>query len=281
MSLRVLSLGAGVQSSAIAFMMVKGKIKPADFAVFSDTGAEPKHVYDYLDWLEPQLPFPVRRVMHKEGLLENLKSSIAGGRLAGAPFFTKNPDGTVGMLRRQCTSEFKLNPILQGIRRELGLKKGERYKGDPVTSVIGISFDEKQRMTTPMTKWLRNSYPLVESRITRQGCIDWLEKEGVERMPRKSACTFCPYHDNKRWLEIKETEPDSWAQSVEVDELIRTGIRGTKQPIYVHRSCTPLTELDLVSLAAAQDEREKQAKRQGVFPWWKDMNEECEGICGL
>ena len=56
----VLNLGAGVQSSCLALMAAMGEVKPMpDFAVFADTQAEPKSVYDWLDWLEKQLPFPV------------------------------------------------------------------------------------------------------------------------------------------------------------------------------------------------------------------------------
>ena len=35
--LRILSLGAGVQSSTIALMMKHGEIEPCDFAIFADT----------------------------------------------------------------------------------------------------------------------------------------------------------------------------------------------------------------------------------------------------
>ena len=35
--LRVLSLGAGVQSSFVLFKMLEEKIKPADIAIFADT----------------------------------------------------------------------------------------------------------------------------------------------------------------------------------------------------------------------------------------------------
>ncbi len=51
-TLRVLSLGAGVQSTTLALMIEKGEIPMVDAAIFADTGAEPKAVYDHLDWLE-------------------------------------------------------------------------------------------------------------------------------------------------------------------------------------------------------------------------------------
>ena len=61
--LRVLSLGVGVQSSTLALLAARGEVGPMpDCAIFADTGAEPRKVYTWLDWLETQLPFPVHRV---------------------------------------------------------------------------------------------------------------------------------------------------------------------------------------------------------------------------
>lgn len=44
--IRVLSLGAGVQSSTLALMIARGELPPVDCAIFSDTGWEPKAVYE-------------------------------------------------------------------------------------------------------------------------------------------------------------------------------------------------------------------------------------------
>lgn len=265
--MRILSLGAGVQSSTLAFMIKHGDEAPVDCAIFADTGAEPQHVYNYLDWLEPQMPFPIRRVMHKEGLIVSIHEAVKGNGFDHVPFFIRKKDGGIGMGKRQCTRHYKLEPILQGVRQELGLKKGERYKGEKVTQLVGISQDERQRMADPMTNWLINSYPLVDRGMARQDCLKKLREYGVERLPRKSACTFCPYHDDRRWKEMKAKEPDSWAQAVEIDELIRGGVRGAKDPLFLHRSGRPLTEVDFDA--------------QHEFSWMADMEEECEGICGL
>ena len=58
--LRILSLGAGVQSSTMALMANEGAFghKP-DYAIFADTGWEPRKVYDHLEWLKSQLDFTV------------------------------------------------------------------------------------------------------------------------------------------------------------------------------------------------------------------------------
>lgn len=48
----VLNLGAGVQSTALYLMIMRGELDiTLDCAVFSDLGEEPKSVYDHLDYL--------------------------------------------------------------------------------------------------------------------------------------------------------------------------------------------------------------------------------------
>ena len=47
--LRILSLGAGVQSSTLALMIEKGEIPMVDAAIFADTQAESKETYEFLN----------------------------------------------------------------------------------------------------------------------------------------------------------------------------------------------------------------------------------------
>lgn len=60
--LRVLSLGAGVQSSTLLLMSELGELPRLDAAIFADTGAEPSYVYAWLEWLMAQVTIPVYRV---------------------------------------------------------------------------------------------------------------------------------------------------------------------------------------------------------------------------
>ena len=101
--LRVLSLGAGVQSTTLALMAAHGEIGPMpDFAIFADTGWEPRAVYDHLDRLEPMLPFPVLRVSAGDLRADIMaKSNTTGGRFAAVPWFLRMPDGGDGIGRRQ------------------------------------------------------------------------------------------------------------------------------------------------------------------------------------
>src|ERR1044071_2948948 len=94
--IRVLSLGAGVQSTTLALMAARNEFSdPLDAAIFADTGWDPAAVYRHLDWLETQLPFPIYRVSAgniKEGILA--RRNTTGGRYASIPWYIKNADGS-------------------------------------------------------------------------------------------------------------------------------------------------------------------------------------------
>jgi hypothetical protein len=261
--LRVLSLGAGVQSSTLALMFASGELTPiVDCAIFADTGAEPRAVYDWLDWLETQLPFPVRRVMRGEGLRADLiRSARDGTRIATPPFFA----GNQGIVRRQCTTEYKIEPITKKLRELVGLVPRQRAKEILVTQYIGISLDESIRMKPSLHAWIRHEWPLVDLRMRRLDCLNWMTEHGYPTPPR-SACTFCPYHSDEEWRLLK-MQPLDWAEAVEIDELIRDGVRGTREKLYVHRSLKPLTDVDL---ASAEDMGQRTL-----------FGEECEGMCGV
>lgn len=276
----VLNLGAGVQSSALALMAAKGEVGPMpDFAVFADTQAEPTSVYRWLDWLETQLPFPVIRVT-KGSLTEEVltvrtkKKSIYGDNLtylrSSIPVYGKAPDGELrAAIGRSCTAEFKVRPILKEIRQRCGIKHGQ--KDVTVTQWIGISYDEMQRMKLPSNPWTQHRWPLIEKRMTRRHCIEWLKRNNYPEPPR-SACYYCPFHDDDEWRRLKKDDPEHFQKAVEFDETYRRlqneNPGGMRMEIYLHRSLKPLSEIDFDSDPDCG---------QTSF----DFQSECEGMCGL
>jgi len=270
--LNILSLGAGVQSSTLALMAAKGEITPMpDCALFADTGAEPAGVMKYLDFLDKELPFPIHRVMKDDGLLVDIEQSMTSTRFASPPFFTGNVDNKYekGILRRHCTTDYKIVPLHQKIRSLLGVEPGQRA-GKEVRAIvwIGISTDEAQRMKPSRDKWMENRWPLIENNISRLKCLEWMQKHGYPK-PTKSACTFCPYHDDALWRDMKANDPESFAEAVRVDNLIREGggRKVLKQNLFVHKSLTPLDEVDF---------RNAEDLGQGRL-----FDDECEGMCGV
>lgn len=268
--LRVLSLGAGVQSTTLALMAAHGEIEAPDLAIFADTQWEPRAVYEHLAWLRSPnlLPFDVWIVTHgniRQGLIERRNTS--GGRFPSIPWHTINPNGSHGLGRRQCSSEYKLTPIMHAIRLRLG-KPGRAYIAPRTVEVIlGISKDEAGRMKTSRQQYIVNRYPLIEMNMTRWDCLRWLERRGYPKPP-KSACIGCPYHSNAYWRELRDNSPDEFTDAVAADAALRQGNnRGMRAIEFMHQQRVPLGEADL---DADLD------PRQGDL-----FGNECEGMCGV
>ncbi|QPZ53446.1 putative phosphoadenosine phosphosulfate reductase [Pelagibacter phage HTVC034P] len=266
--LTVISLGAGVQSSAMAIMAAKGDLPPVDCAIFADTGYEPKMVYAYLDLLKKILPFPIHLVSKGNIKTDMLNSIENGTRFPTAPFFTKNADtGKKGMLRRQCTNDYKIQPIRQKIRKLCNVAKGKHFPKDKyVEQWIGISTDEAQRMKPARDKYILNRHPLIEANLSRQDCLDYLKKNDIP-LPEKSACIVCPYHNDAYWHFMKTERPSEFADAVDFDKKIRQGSRSIKDEVFLHRKCIPLDEVEF--------NKKETDKQLDMF------NNECEGMCGV
>lgn len=268
-SLRILSLGAGVQSTTLALMAARGEIEAPDCAIFADTGAEPASVYRHLDWLEARLPFPVHRVS-AGNLGEQIRLAMDGrGQRMDArpPFFT----GGGGQLRRQCTGDFKIMPIQRKVRELAGLQPRQHGPKTPIVEQwIGISLDETFRMKPSRFRWIEHRWPLVERRMNRRDCLTWCEERQYPRPP-KSACTFCPYRSAAEWRALRASDPSAFAEAIQIDGLIRPGMPGPKRPKgeqwFVHPSRKPLDEVDFST-----------AEERGQLNLFLN---ECEGMCGL
>jgi len=110
----ILNLGAGVQSTALYLMFMRGEIKPQiDYAIFADTQDEPRAVYEHLEWLK-SLNGPPILVRTKGRLGDDLiNGTRAGGagknRFATIPAFVADGGtGSPGIQKRQCSKDYKI-----------------------------------------------------------------------------------------------------------------------------------------------------------------------------
>lgn len=273
--LRILSLGAGVQSTTLALMSTRGDLPRVDYAIFADTGWEPQAVYDHLAWLEGIVRFPIIRTTRPGADLGEHSIAIATSdvtRTASPPWFTEGPRG---MLPRQCSKEFKVRVIGQEVRKLLGLERGQRGpKEVAVEQWIGISTDEMQRMKRSEQAFVENVFPLIDRRMTRNDCLQWMRERQFPQPP-KSSCIFCPYRGDHQWREMRDHAPADWAKAVDFDKRIRPGFHGMQGEAFIHRQRVPLEQVDLSTDAdrgqfSLFDEISREASIQ----------DECEGICG-
>lgn len=265
--LTVISLGAGVQSSTMAIMAAKGDFPNVDCAIFADTGYEPKAVYTYLEFLKKILPYPVYLV-EKGNIRDDMLAAKGTTNFVVAPFFTQNKiTGKKGMVMRQCTNDYKIQPIRTKIRELCNVKKGKHFPKDKyVEQWIGISTDEAGRMKPARDKYILNRHPLIEAKMSRQDCINYLKKENIP-LPEKSACIVCPYHNDAYWHFMKTERPSEFADAVDFDKQVRNISRKEDEQLYSHRSCKPLDEVEF--------DKKETDKQLDMF------NNECEGMCGV
>ena len=280
-TIRVISLGAGLQSSALYRMNALGMLGEVSVAaIFADTGDEPAWTHRTLSLLEKDHGevIPIRKVsvgVLSEDWFSGAKSRKKGkdelAMGAAMPVFLKNPDGSTGMSpSRSCTSRYKVSPL-----REAQKKLMAEYGADHVEVLIGISLDEATRMRHSADKWSTNRYPLIFDVPMRRGEIArWHEKNDFP-IPQRSSCVQCPFHSDAEWRQIRE-HPTEWEKAVLIDRRLREEDRFVSENAdaskaqyrgvpFLHRSCQPLSEVDF----------DEDSDQLDLFQG------ECTGLCGV
>jgi hypothetical protein len=250
--MKILSLGWGVQSFTLSAMAALGEIEPVDFAVHADTLHESALTYDFAKRWTPWLEERGVKVVTVRNKTDN---PVPDGRIVDVPAYTIGKNGKGGKIQRHCTGDWKIAPQRRWFQAN--------RNGKPVELLLGISLDEFQRMKDSDVKYVTNRWPLIEMKMTRADCIDWLNKHDLE-IPAKSACVFCPFHSSLEWRLIKEI-PEDWNNAVAVDRAIRRA--RLPYELFLHPLKKPLEEVDF-----------RTAEEKGQLSLWDD---ECSGICGV
>jgi hypothetical protein len=260
--LRVISLGAGVQSTTMALMAAHGEIGPMpDAAIFADTQDEPPEVYDHLAWLMSGnvLPFPVY-VVSAGRLSDALR---AGDDEARIPCYV----GAGGLSKRQCTKNFKLRVIKRKTRELLGVGPRGYVAPGTVEAWVGISTDEAIRKKPSGVAYIVNRHLLIEKFMSRRDCKAWLKAHGYPEPP-KSACKYCPFQGNVGWRRRRENSAE-WAEVVALDRWLREPAQVIRfhGDLYLHSARRPLEDVDL--------------SEPDLPLFGGEFAHECEGMCGV
>jgi len=232
--LKILSLGWGVQSWTLAAMSALGDLPPVDYAIHADTRHEASGTYDHAKKWTPWLVERGVKVVTVTAPLDSTDIVHKKHNAVTIPAFSLDRQSMQkGQIKRQCTGDWKIAPIRKFLRTIVKARPGA------VESWQGISYDEWRRMRDSDVRYIRNMYPLVDRKMTRSGCIQWLEQHGLD-VPPKSACTFCPYHGKEAWRTFKRNGGQDWDEIVAADDAIRN--RRPNHILFIHPHMKPVAD---------------------------------------
>ncbi len=257
--MKILSFGAGMQSTALALMSCENAMAGGDVphplvpiyddVVFCDLGFEPP-------WVMAQVEF-VRKACESVGirfdvleapLHRDLMEDFGERRMVSIPWWTLKDDGHKSKMPRNCTIDYKVKVISKFVRWELlGYRKGQRLRDEDKKAHemhMGFSYEEQKRCKESPNPMFVNKFPLVDMGLVRADNYAYIRDVwGLET--KASACTFCPFHTNYFFGYLKDNEPATYSGLIEVDELLRD--KNPKPPmdsdLFISRSRKRIADL--------------------------------------
>lgn len=182
-SMRALSFGAGVNSTAILCLHKERKVS-IDYVIFADTKGEHPETYNYIEaHVKPlcrslNLPFDI--VCHGDLLKDYTEKNIIPFRLF-----------------RSCTDKYKIRPI-------------KRYLPKDSTMILGIDYGEKHRAERFIGSHFE--FPLIDLKIDREECKQIIQRNGLP-IPIKSGCYFCPFTKRSEWIKLLKNHRDLYLEA--------------------------------------------------------------------
>lgn len=219
MSVRAISYGGGVQSTALVVLACTGRIE-ADLAIFANVGdkAENPKTLDYVRrWAMPYAATHGLELIERNrggkqpDLYDRLMDPDAN--FLGIPVYFGDNGRPV---HRSCTRDYKIDVIA----RELKLRgASEEQRADVL---IGISTDEIARANSRKARpHERIEYPLLDLGLSRLDCMHVISDAGLP-VPPKSACWFCPFHTRPRWAQLRTDEPELFERVAQLEDSINS-----------------------------------------------------------
>lgn len=226
------SSGGGVQSTAIAVLILQGKLPKPDLACIADTEREKQSTWDYLHSVtEPALAafgVKIHRIKKSDWRAPDLYDRQDEKLLL--PVWT-DINGPLGKKETWCSTEWKRDVIRRWANAQVTVAR-------PQFRVwMGMSYDEPKRIKPTVGKW-EPWYPLFEMRLRRADCIRLILGHGWPMPVAKSACWQCPHHQPEDWQAMQREQPEEFEKACILDEQIRD----RDGDVYVHEYGKPLRE---------------------------------------
>lgn len=248
-----LSFGAGIDTTAI--LHIPEIMERVNFVMFADTGVENPETYSYMEKYsipfitqDLKLPFVVVRGCEKADgvIVDNLEEACLRWKIIPS------------RVLRHCTDKFKMRPM--------GKYIADHYPGQEIEAIVGIAWDEVHRMNNGRWNGYTPIYPLVDRKLTRDGCKRIIREAGWP-VPPKSGCAICPFQRKGQWKALRHNHPHIFARAIKLEE------NGSRFPDFLLSNFgIPLREVDVklgIDLSAFDDSEGSE----------RAEDDECGGVC--
>jgi hypothetical protein len=229
--IQVFSNGGGVQSTAIIVLIAQNRIPKPDLVVMVDTEREKTDVLKYQD--ENIIPLcreiGVEYVRVKKSQYTKHDILLVSCETVLPGFFTVLNDRN-GKSPSFCSAKWKQEVFQRYLTERYGQ---ESKRGFDVS--MGISLDEYRRVKVTEGKWQRK-YPLIDLRLTREHCVQIVEKFGLPT-PIRSACWMCPNKSDYEWRTL-------FVRDLEQAIIFEKELHRDYPYLYLHHSCRNLESID-------------------------------------
>lgn len=180
----------GVNSTAL-MILLNGKGIEFE-SVFCDTGVEYPETYEYLSYLQ-----------NKGYEITVIKPNISG--CSTLEEYCLKYKIIPSQHNRWCTDKFKIRPLI-------------KYFGKSCVEYIGIAYDEGHRTAIKKDDSIHTKFPLIENRITRDGCVKIIKDAKLE-IPQKSGCWLCPFMSKKEVRHLFVKYPNLYERRKKIEEV--------------------------------------------------------------
>lgn len=227
---QIWSSGGGVQSTAIAAMIVTGAVEPPDLAVIVDTERECSTTWDYLDrWVIPALA-GVGVTLHRVPKSDFATVDLWRSDDLLIPAYTSREGGS-GRLHTYCSNEWKSRVV----------RRWASAQGVTTAALwIGFSTDEMLRawrLKEGETEKWNLRFPLLDAKMNRHDCLSLVQKLGWP-LPRKSRCWMCPNQNREEWRETMAGPDASKVRAFERE------VKDRDRDVWLTKDCKPISKID-------------------------------------
>jgi 3'-phosphoadenosine 5'-phosphosulfate sulfotransferase (PAPS reductase)/FAD synthetase len=252
---KYISFSGGVESTTMCVLYGKGAK-----AIWVDTGAEHKEMYDRIDFVESK----IKELHGGDFELIRLKGK---GRYKGVDYENLEEMVVVqkfmpSQQRRYCTYYFKIKPI-----DDFLIDAGE------CELMIGFNYDEQGRTgNLEMNANVKYLYPLIENGLTRDDCEDVLKLHGLHpNFPvymLRGGCRMCFFKSEKEYRAMYHLNKKEFEEVMIFEEKIQDerkkfySIMGNGKSL---RQLSKECESELFVDPGLYDSYKKEAKACGAF----------------